>query len=425
MHIVIVTTELAAPNHSSGGLASFSANMARIFRENGHRVSIVLAATKKENIIFDKDIDLHEIFIPKSLWGRFERIAGIGASMTGEEKDEIRRFFMNLYKSRQVRKVIGHIDKKEKIDLIHYCNLGALSLYADRKIPYVIRISGFLNMCNGGANQPNGSSEFEDNKPSIRHRLEYFALKRAGYVISPSYFLAGVARRNLGIRPTVLESPFVLNQENWDYRVYDSLVKGKQYIIHYGSLKYLKGTHIVAQMAHTMLDAHKDMLLVLAGADSEMSDERGRKIKAHELVKAGAGKHSDRVVYAGCLVREQLYPLIQNAQLCLLPSRLENLPNACIEAMAMGRIVVGTDRVSFEQLIDDGISGFLCERDNPLSYLRAVNTALNMSVEEKRKMEEKAVERIRELAPDVVYRKYLSYYRKVIRHWNAKGRRII
>ncbi len=417
MHIAIVTTELASSNHSSGGLASFSANLVRIFRENGHKVSIVLAATKKENILFDKGIDVYETFIPKSVWGIFDRMAGIGASVTDEEKDEIRRFFMNLYKSRQVRKMIGHIDKKEKIDLVHYCNLGGLSLFADKKIPYVVRLSGFLNVCNGGANQPNGSIEFEDNRLSIRHRLEYFALKRSKYVISPSYLLAETARRSLRIRPTVLESPFVLNRENWDYDIYDSLLREKRYIIHYGSLKYLKGTHIVAKMAHTMLDTHKDMLLVLAGADLEMFDERGRKVKAHELVKAGAGEHSDRVVYAGCLVREQLYPLIQNAQLCLLPSRLENLSNACIEAMAMGRIVIGTDGASFEQLIDDGVSGFLGERDNPQSYLQAVNTALNMSEEEKRKMEEKAAERIKKLAPDVVYRKYMRYYRKVMKHW--------
>ncbi|MBD5521763.1 MAG: glycosyltransferase family 4 protein [Lachnospiraceae bacterium] len=420
MHIVIVTTELAAINHSSGGLASFSANLARIFKKNGHTVSIILATTKKENIIFDKDIDLYEIFVEKSLWDKFERIAGIGASITNEEKDEIRRFFMNLYKSWRVRKVIDKIEKKKRIDIVHFCNLGALSLFADKRIPYVVRISGFLNMCNGGANQLNGNISFEDNKLSVRHRLEYFALKRAKHVISPSYFLAEIAKKNLRIRPVVIESPFVLNRADWDYSVYDALLREKRYIIHYGSLKYLKGTHIVAQMAHTILDAHSDILIVLAGADSEMFDEEGGKIKAHEFVKKAAKEHSNRVLYVGCLVREQLYPLIQNAQVCLLPSRIENLSNACIEAMAMGRIVIGTNKASFEQLIDDGVSGYLCERDNPLSYLQAVDRALNMCEEEKQMMSEKAVERIKKLAPDVVYKKYLKYYQKVIRNWNRK-----
>lgn len=86
----------------------------------------------------------------------------------------------------------------------------------------------------------------------------------------------------------------------------------------------------------------------------------------------------------------------------------------------MGRIVIGTNGASFEQLIEDGVSGFLCERDNPISYLRAVDTALNMCEEDRQKMSEKAMERIKKLDPDAVYEKYLRYYRKVIRNWYRK-----
>ena len=53
MHIVFVTTELATAGNSSGGLASFTANMARIFAANGHRVTILLAAVKEEKLVFD------------------------------------------------------------------------------------------------------------------------------------------------------------------------------------------------------------------------------------------------------------------------------------------------------------------------------------------------------------------------------------
>lgn len=48
MHLVIVTEELATSNHPAYGLASFSANLARIFRKNGHKVTIVLVTTKKK-----------------------------------------------------------------------------------------------------------------------------------------------------------------------------------------------------------------------------------------------------------------------------------------------------------------------------------------------------------------------------------------
>lgn len=93
--------------------------------------------------------------------------------------------------------------------------------------------------------------------------------------------------------------------------------------MHYGSLKYLKGIHIVAQLAERFLRENSNMYLVLAGNSEEILDKSVKKIRAHELVIQSVGRYADRVLYAGRLVREQLYPLIQNAELCLLPSRIE------------------------------------------------------------------------------------------------------
>ena len=123
------------------------------------------------------------------------------------------------------------------------------------------------------------------------------------------------------------------------------------------------------------------------------------------------------MIYAGCLVREQLYPFIENAEICLLPYRIDNLSNACIEAMAMGKIVIGTDGASFEQLIDDRKSGFLCRRDNPESYFEAVEEVLSMSEAAKRQIELEASRQVKRLAPEVIYRKYYDFYQKVISEW--------
>ena len=259
--------------------------------------------------------------------------------------------------------------------------------------------------------------EYKGNRLTIRERLEEYAIKKAEYVISPSELLAEIARRDIGIKATVLESPFLLKQENWDSYSFNKIAKGKKYIIHYGTLGYLKGTYVVAQMVHTLLMENPDLTLVLIGKSKEIIDDCGNKIHIHELVQKNAGEYSDRVIYAGHLGREQLYPFICNAELCLLPSRIENLSNACIEAMAMGKIVVATYGASYEQLIDDRVSGFLCERDNPESFLKAINEALGMSSVDKEKMVSKAMERIKLLSPETVYEKYYDFYRKVIEEW--------
>ena len=418
MHVVFVTTELATNKHPAGGLGSFSANMARIFNEKGHKVTVILASVREENVAMDENIHLRTLYIKKSLWNCFDQVARTLSSFTKESRDEIRIFLINLYKGRQVNR---EINQREKIDIIHFCNHGALSLFTNKKIPYVVRISNFLNICNGGANQPNGSTRYEDNRLSIRDRLEDYALKKAAYVVSPSYLIAGMARESLGLNPKVIESAFVLKRTDWDYEIYNKLLKDRKYIIHYGRLSYLKGIHIVADMAKALLESHPDIMLVLAGNARMMTDEEGKEIHPADLVKRKAEEYGDRVIYLGSLGREQLYPLIENAQICLLPSRIENLPNACIEAMAMGKIVVGTDGASFEQLIDDKKNGFLCVRDDPASYMEAVNDILNMSVDEREQMSEMAMESTKRFAPEIIYGKYLEFYQKVIEDWKYRG----
>ena len=70
----------------------------------------------------------------------------------------------------------------------------------------------------------------------------------------------------------------------------------------------------------------------------------------------------------------------------ILPSLVENLSNACIEAMYFERVVIGTDGVSYEQLIDDGISGLLCKPNDADSLLEKMNEAASMSETQKRKL---------------------------------------
>lgn len=73
----------------------------------------------------------------------------------------------------------------------------------------------------------------------------------------------------------------------------------------------------------------------------------------------------------------------------VLPSRLDNFPNTCIEAMALGKVVVGTYKTSFEQLIDPNVSGLLCEHSNPQSLIKSINDGLLMNEGEKEIMGEK------------------------------------
>ena len=49
------------------------------------------------------------------------------------------------------------------------------------------------------------------------------------------------------------------------------------------------------------------------------------------------------------------------------------MPNACLEAMALRKVVVGTEGASFEEMLTDGVTGFLVPPGNVDALASKVN----------------------------------------------------
>lgn len=416
MHIVFVTTELATDKNSSGGLASFTANISRIFTKNGHKVTVILSTVKETELSFDQDIKLVNSYVPKKIWDGIDRIASLLTLFKNADRAKIRNLLITLYRSKKVNDQIREINRLEKVDIVHFCNLGSVSFCANRDIPYVVRLSGITNLSKG-TYLPSGEYGYKLYPLTLQEKLEEKMLQKSRYLISPSNYLAEVTRKEINTNVTVIESPFLLNDDAWEYSVFEKYLKGKKYVFHYGRLGYRKGTHVIAEMAERLLKEDPELYIVLAGNNNDMLNMSGEYISSDIVVKEGAGEYANRVIYLGKIVREQLFPIIQNAEVCIFPSRIENLSNACIESMAMGKIVVATDGVSFEQLIEDRISGFLCKRDDAESFLEGVMSALRLSEEDKKKMSMNALRSVNKLNPEKIYVKYLNFYNDVIEKW--------
>ena len=91
MHIVFVTTELASNNNSSGGLASFTSNIAKIFAQQGHQVSVVLASTKNVSIEFDSNVNIYSLFVPMYKWKLMDFFSKIFGRITREDIKKMKK----------------------------------------------------------------------------------------------------------------------------------------------------------------------------------------------------------------------------------------------------------------------------------------------------------------------------------------------
>jgi glycosyltransferase involved in cell wall biosynthesis len=136
-----------------------------------------------------------------------------------------------------------------------------------------------------------------------------------------------------------------------------------------------------------------------------------------DYVRARCGRFADRVVVLDRLPHRQLYPVIAGAHLVVLPSLIENFPNACLEAMGLGKVVIGTVGTSFDELISDGATGFLVSPDNPEALAdKLISAWIDPQLDA---MGAAARETTLQFAPEITVETLLAYYRDILR---SRGR---
>jgi len=126
------------------------------------------------------------------------------------------------------------------------------------------------------------------------------------------------------------------------------------------------------------------------------------------------------------LPHEQVYPLIRGARAVVLPSLVDNFSNTCLEAMALRKIMIGTEGTSFEELIVDGGNGFLYQPGDPESLDKAIEKLLALPASRVDSRRQAALETARHFEPDQTPPPLVEYFERVIqRHHskNLKGRR--
>ena len=139
---------------------------------------------------------------------------------------------------------------------------------------------------------------------------------------------------------------------------------------------------------------------------------QGRDVR--KIICEAAGGYRERIVLTGALPHQKLYPIIQHADFVVLPSLMDNLPNTCIEAMYFGRIVLGTDGASFEQLIVNGRNGFLCKIGDSEDLLEKMQAIIELRKEDKQKIEDNARKTIERLKPENIVKKLLRLYQCIL-----------
>jgi glycosyltransferase involved in cell wall biosynthesis len=126
-------------------------------------------------------------------------------------------------------------------------------------------------------------------------------------------------------------------------------------------LRRKKGHHIILDAIPSVLKEIPDAVFVFAG-DGPQRDNILNKIKASVL--------SEKVFMLG--LRKDIPEILKSIDVFALPTLQEALGTSFIEAMAMGKPVIGADVGGVSEVIRNGVNGCLIEPDNPHALAEAI-----------------------------------------------------
>lgn len=400
MDIAFLTTEYITEKEFDGGLANYLYRVAQVLRLRGHYVEI-FTLSEDDSEVYHQGILVH-------------RVANKGFSL--ELLNRLTRYkfkrtlrFLSLSYCLNKRLHKREEARRQQFDIVQASSCFACGLFStlNRHRPLVTRVSSFEPLFR----------KFYRRQLNLDQRLcewlELLVLIRSHAVYTPSRLLLKVLEGQDKLQVDVLRPPFFLELKNnhFDRSIYERYLFGKRYLLFFGAIGFLKGAEILAQILPKFLSKYPEIYFVFVG--KVLEGPEGLTMMDYIMQKARTFK--ERIVYLGILAHPQLYPIIKGADAVVLPSLIDNFPNTMLESMALGKIVIGTKGTSFEEFIEQGLTGILAEPNSAQALLEAMETVCNMPEEPRNRISDLAQKEIGRLSPEITCAKLEGYFDQVLK----------
>ncbi len=387
MNILFVSTDYPERGKPTTGFPNYLYRVSLALVQMGHK-PVILAAGNRDGHRIEQGIDIYTV--------RLEYI---------DCKSRTLRYVVNaLRKGYILNQKLNGLMEKMAIDVVQFTSLEGIAIFYRGNTPAVLRLSSY-------AKTSFASYQTYDRKMVwAMSFMERLSAARCSMVFAPCRNTAEAVGKDCGRAVKVVESPFVDDVQEYDYSYSDKL-KGRKYALFFGTLYAEKGILVIAEVLERFLRENPHHYFLFIGNVTKIHGE-----SAARILEKKAGSCRDRVVVWSAMSHKQLYPVIMGADFVVLPSYMENLSNACIEAMHFGRVVIGTDGASFEQLITHGKNGLLCRIGDSRDLFEKMQMAASMDEKQKQEMGEQASAWVDRLRSEYTVEKLVRLYEYLATH---------
>jgi glycosyltransferase involved in cell wall biosynthesis len=135
-------------------------------------------------------------------------------------------------------------------------------------------------------------------------------------------------------------------------------------IVFVNSINPRKGIEQLMDAMNVVCGSHPEARLVAIGHDARKGVNQGGYVG--QLLERVRPEYRGRVTFTGRLERNTgVLDYLRKAQVCCYPSHMETFGIAAVEAMAVGKPTVFSRTGPGPEIIEDGVSGLLCEPRDP------------------------------------------------------------
>ncbi len=330
MHVCFLCNEYPPGLH--GGLGSKIQVLSRGLVARGHQVSVVgLYSPEREGV--EDDMGVRVIRLPASSMRR-----------TGLVVDGYR-----------LRRELTRIHLQKRIDILEGSELSLATLPRSFPALRIIRLSGghhFFAVTLG--KQPR----------RVTGWLEKRSFSRADFVCGGSRFISETTRQLLQLGNQPIEVlPHPVDTNLFHPRLVVSEEPGL--LVFVGTVCEKKGVRQLIQAMPQIIKSVPDAHLWVVGRDTKDPQTGGSYTeRLRGLIDPSVGNH---IAFKGPVEHSAVPNVLACAEVCVFPSHMEGLANVNLEGMALGKAIVIGETGPGPEIIEDEVSGFLCNPHDPVS----------------------------------------------------------
>jgi glycosyltransferase involved in cell wall biosynthesis len=376
MKIVYVSREFGPI--TGGGIGTYIANVTRYMVQRGHQVYLITDCFNDSN--------LH--YLPTG-------VTLVPTELTLPDRQGCYFTCFQEYSDR-VYQTLKKLSQKTKLDVVEFCEYGAegfITIRAKKLLNEFAETKLIVKMHTPKSILRDINEEkYKNYQTEIDIYAEDYSVKNADIVTSPSFSLGNYYKDRLKIN-TITRSPYPL--ELHTKTNHSRLFTDKQIcrIIFIGTLQPRKGVDFFIEAAKLVLAKEPNFQFEIYGKDTECGLFGQSYTEC--LLKHTPEQIKTNICFKGAVPYEQISDILLDSCFAVFPSRWENWPNVCLEAMSLGCVVIGSKHGGMSEMIEHGVSGFLVDPYKPeeiayiildnyknLSYLQQISESAQANIKQ-------------------------------------------